>query len=732
MTLSVWRYAHLALAIISFLFLTMASITGVILAIDPVVEKTQPYKVDNFDAITLAQSLPQLRKIYPELVELSVNHNQFVTLEGFDADGNDFKQFVNPITGKALGTPKEKSEFIQWITSLHRSLFLHETGRFIVGIISFLLLLISVSGTILIIKRQQGVRHFFAKINKDYFAQYFHVVTGRILLIPILIISLTGTYLFMIRFEIIPNKEIEAQEVSSSANENSKQIELKDFPIFKSTLLADVDKIEFPFDSEDPEEFYKIKLKDRELTVNQLTGKVENETIYPTSKVLENLSLNLHTGRTNMLWAIILGIASLNTLFFIYSGFAITLKRKATKIKNKYKTEDAETIILVGSENGSTLTFANKIHQQFLDAGEKSFLTELNQYKIFPKAKKLIIFTSTYGLGDAPTNAKNFEKLINKIPQDQTINYSVVGFGSKAYEDYCAFAIRIDEILANQNWANRLIEIKTINDRSPEDFTDWVNSFNEKSEIKLATTSALYSEKTPKLKNLKVVEKNNLKENDKTFSLKISTNQTFQSGDLIAIYPENDHRERLYSIGKVDNKIQLIVKLHEFGLGSQFLNNLSINSTLKAKIVHNSTFHFPKKSKKVVMIANGTGIAPFLGMIDENSKKIETHLYCGFRHNNDTTKSYAEFAEKQIERNHLSKFNIAFSREENSEYVMDLVKKDANLFVETLQNGGTIMICGALAMQHDVEKVFEMICQEHLNKSFDEFKTNGQLLTDCY
>ena len=732
MTLSVWRYAHLALAIISFLFLTMASITGVILAIDPVVEKTQPYKVDNFDAITLAQSLPQLRKIYPELVELSVNHNQFVTLEGFDADGNDFKQFVNPITGKALGTPKEKSEFIQWITSLHRSLFLHETGRFIVGIISFLLLLISVSGTILIIKRQQGVRHFFAKINKDYFAQYFHVVTGRILLIPILIISLTGTYLFMIRFEIIPNKEIEAQEVSSSANENSKQIELKDFPIFKSTLLADVDKIEFPFDSEDPEEFYKIKLKDRELTVNQLTGKVENETIYPTSKVLENLSLNLHTGRTNMLWAIILGIASLNILFFIYSGFAITLKRKATKIKNKYKTEDAETIILVGSENGSTLTFANKIHQQFLDAGEKSFLTELNQYKIFPKAKKLIIFTSTYGLGDAPTNAKNFEKLINKIPQDQTINYSVVGFGSKAYEDYCAFAIRIDEILANQNWANRLIEIKTINDRSPEDFTDWVNSFNEKSEIKLATTSALYSEKTPKLKNLKVVEKTNLKENDKTFSLKISTNQTFQSGDLIAIYPENDHRERLYSIGKVDNKIQLIVKLHEFGLGSQFLNNLSINSTLKAKIVHNSTFHFPKKSKKVVMIANGTGIAPFLGMIDENSKKIETHLYCGFRHNNDTTKSYAEFAEKQIERNHLSKFNIAFSREENSEYVMDLVKKDANLFVETLQNGGTIMICGALAMQHDVEKVFEMICQEHLNKSFDEFKTNGQLLTDCY
>ena len=63
---------------------------------------------------------------------------------------------------------------------------------------------------------------------------------------------------------------------------------------------------------------------------------------------------------------------------------------------------------------------------------------------------------------------------------------------------------------------------------------------------------------------------------------------------------------------------------------------------------------------------------------------------------------------------------------------MDLVNRDAKFFAETLQNGGILMICGALTMQHDVEKVLEQICQEHLNKSFEEFKTNGQFLTDCY
>ena len=63
---------------------------------------------------------------------------------------------------------------------------------------------------------------------------------------------------------------------------------------------------------------------------------------------------------------------------------------------------------------------------------------------------------------------------------------------------------------------------------------------------------------------------------------------------------------------------------------------------------------------------------------------------------------------------------------------MDLVRRDEKLFAETLQNGGIIMICGALAMQHDIEKVLTQICNEKLNQTFESFKNNGQFLTDCY
>lgn len=729
MTLSIWRYAHLSLAILSSAFLVILSITGVILAVDAINEKSPAYKVENFDNITLAQVLPTLREHYFEIIEVKVDHNDFVTIDAMDDDGNSIKSYIDPTTGKKIGEIVPKSDFINWVTALHRSLFLKETGRAIVGVVSFLLMLISISGLILIIKRQQGILNFFTKVNKDSFSQYFHVVTGRWLLIPVLIIALTGTLIFLARLEPLVGQP---KEIEHQAKENLQPKDLKDIEFFKNTKLSSVEKIEFPFIPDDEAEPFIVHLRKKSVSVNQVNGAIISESLNPYSAIVEKFNIDLHTGRTNVIWAAILGIASLNILFFIWSGFVITFKRTKTKIgKNKYKANEAEIILLVGSENGATVGFASKIQEQFLANGKKSFIAQMNQYEIFPKAKQLIVFTSTYGIGDAPANAKKFEQLITQFPQNQSIEFSVVGFGSRAYSDYCGYAIKVDKWLNDQKWATRLLNLKTVNDKSPEEFTNWVIAYKETTDIPLATTPAMYVGKAPKLKNVKVISTTKVTEEDATFKVVLDVKEKFKSGDLLAIYPESDHKERLYSVGKVDNKLQLIVKLHEFGLGSQYLYNLVQNSTIKARIVKNKAFRFPKASK-VVMIANGTGIAPFLGMIDENSKNIETHLYCGFRYDNETTKSYQKFATKQISTNHLSQFHIAFSREENKQYVMDLVNRDAKFFAETLQNGGILMICGALIMQHDVEKVLEQICQQHLKKSFEEFKTNGQFLTDCY
>jgi sulfite reductase (NADPH) flavoprotein alpha-component len=85
-----------------------------------------------------------------------------------------------------------------------------------------------------------------------------------------------------------------------------------------------------------------------------------------------------------------------------------------------------------------------------------------------------------------------------------------------------------------------------------------------------------------------------------------------------------------------------------------------------------------------------------------------------------------------IQKEHLNHFHVALSREAEHIYVMDLIKRDALFFVDLLKQGGVIMICGSLAMQKDVESILNELCLANGAKNLSEYKTNHQLLIDCY
>ena len=77
-------------------------------------------------------------------------------------------------------------------------------------------------------------------------------------------------------------------------------------------------------------------------------------------------------------------------------------------------------------------------------------------------------------MGNSPSNADRFLSLLHSIPQEQ-MSYTVVGFGSKLYPDYCAFAKAIDQELKGQSWARPFLPLYTVNDQSIEEFLEWVN-----------------------------------------------------------------------------------------------------------------------------------------------------------------------------------------------------------------------------------------------------------------
>jgi sulfite reductase (NADPH) flavoprotein alpha-component len=731
MTISIWRYSHLTLAVLSFILLTVASVTGVVLAFKPIQEKLQPYRTAQVDQLTLAESLPRLKKSYPDISEISIDANKFVRLKGTDTTGEKIDAYIHPITGKVLGTPQAESEFFQWVTAFHRSLFAHETGRLLVGISAFLLSLITISGSILIIQRQLGIKRFFKRVLRDNFAQYYHVVLGRLSLVPILILALSGTYLSLERFQLI-GKPIKPATINFDAIRETPVANLSDFAVFKQIKLNDVERIEFPF-STDVEDYYVIKLKTKELAVNQLTGDILSEVSYPSITQLTHLSLDLHTGRGNMAWAVILLIASANILFFIYSGFAITWKRLSGRTRNKYRSEDCKYIILVGSENGHTFAFAKAIHRALFKNGEKSYITELDKYTCFPKANHLIILTATYGIGEAPSNGKKFTALLARHPQAQQVNFSVLGFGSHAYPDFCKFAFEVHQLLAVQSWAVPLTDVHTVNDRSIEEFGRWAEAWSQHTDLPLQALSELKISQSAPRQIFTVVANSSAAESEGTFVINLKPKKKVKvtSGDLLAIYPQNDHRERLYSIGIVDHQLRLSVRLHTQGIGSSYLSRLRVGENLKARIIANPHFQLPEHAKEIVMISNGTGIAPFLGMINQNIAHKPIYLYCGFRNQLSYSQHQALLEESQREAK-LSELHVAFSRENRKAYVSELINKDAGTIIDLLNADGVVMICGSLAMEKDVVELLNAACAHQKGKDVSYYRSRGQLLTDCY
>ncbi len=735
MTLSVWRYSHLILALVSGAFLLVASLTGIILTFEPMVHASKSYDMADLQQLSLAQTIENLENKYVDVLELTIDSDDFVLASVVLNESESATFYVDPTTGKKIGEPYEKAEIFKFATNLHRSLFLKSLGRFFVGIASLLLFLIAVTGSLLILKRQGNLQGFFSKINRESFEQYYHIISGRLLLLPILIIALTGVYLSVEKFNLLPSASIDHTFLFENEIPSAHLL-VSDFALFKATPLSEVKSILFPF-SDDEADYFQLALSDREILVNQFNGKVISEVHYPFVVIATNLSLVLHTGQGSVLWSVVLLLASCAILFFIYSGFKMTLRRKKKSkvILSSSDKDNCEYILLVGSETGGTYEFAKLFQAALIAQGKRVFIGNLNDYTTFKKALHLIVFTATYGEGEAPSNAGKFSSLIksDSLSRINQISFSVVGFGSLRYPDYCQFAIEVDALLEKQPSFKRNMILCKINNQSHVAFKDWVQQWSALTNIPLRLPQKKKELKSQFAKPFEVVHKTAINTDD-TFLIRLRPKDKiqFRSGDLLALQPEEGSPIRLYSIAKIESDILLSVKKHVFGICSNHLNNLSQNDILEGTIRSNPNFHFPSKAESVVLICNGTGIAPFLGMLHENKKQIPVYLFWGGR----TKKSYQVYQDHiayAIKKEQLTQIKLAYSQENKEKtYVQDIVSDEAGFIATKLHEGTTIMICGSIRMQKELLDILNEIVQTHLKVPLSDFEHKKQLKMDCY
>ena len=157
-----WRNIHFLLAITASFFLIIAALSGAILGLEAAWDTTRLQAI-SLSKISLGEAKQKIEAQFEEVYEIELNSKGYLLVQG--SNKNSYGSFyVDPKDGRILGKVKNPSPFFQFVRSLHRSLFLKETGRILMSFVSFLTMLLVFSGLFLLRNRMGSFLKLYAPI----------------------------------------------------------------------------------------------------------------------------------------------------------------------------------------------------------------------------------------------------------------------------------------------------------------------------------------------------------------------------------------------------------------------------------------------------------------------------------------------------------------------------------------------------------------------------------------
>jgi sulfite reductase (NADPH) flavoprotein alpha-component len=146
----------------------------------------------------------------------------------------------------------------------------------------------------------------------------------------------------------------------------------------------------------------------------------------PLSERLRVLNFVLHTGEGTRGWAGVLLLTTLGMVFLSFTGFQMVAQKWRLKKHQVMPTDDAEIIVLVGSETGHTWRFADALEDAFAEKKIKVNTLGMENIPKISGHKTVFFLTSTYGDGDAPENAKGVIKQLKaQFSNAQSVQFRV-------------------------------------------------------------------------------------------------------------------------------------------------------------------------------------------------------------------------------------------------------------------------------------------------------------------
>lgn len=158
---------------------------------------------------------------------------------------------------------------------------------------------------------------------------------------------------------------------------------------------------------------------------------------------------------------------------------------------------------------------------------------------------------------------------------------------------------------------------------------------------------------------------------------------------------------------------------HYFGTASNQLTQQQAGNFVSIFAKSNPNFHLPDEPKPVVMIGSGTGIAPFIGFLqNRQSQQAENYLFFGERHQASDFLYQAEL-ERYLDNGTLTRLFTAFSRDQTEKYyVQHALLEQGELIWQLIERGAYFYICGGKSMSKAIDETLIHIAENVGNQPY--------------
>src|SRR5690606_23511618 len=259
--------------------------------------------------------------------------------------------------------------------------------------------------------------------------------------------------------------EPEAMSVAGSA----ASLPVAQLPGLRSLTVKDLRKLNFP-SATDPEDVWKVTTGQGQGWIDRYNGETLAWQDATTAQHLYDWAVVLHTGESAWPWAVALGLVGASIVPLWLSGVLIwwRARRQAVRITDNSPLAQADVLVFVASEGGSTWGFAQTLHDALAQCGHRVHTSGLEHFQPAPATRQVFVLAATYGEGQAPAHAAQALERIARHPRG-VVPLAVLGFGDRQYPAFCAFAQALEQALRAQGWP-ALLPLECIHQQSSQQF----------------------------------------------------------------------------------------------------------------------------------------------------------------------------------------------------------------------------------------------------------------------